>query len=346
MTALSKEITLQYEQNYLESATIETIYFGGGTPSILSIEAIEHILSQIHQYWKVVPDAEITLEANPDDLKEPSLRQWKSAGINRLSIGIQSLYEDELNWMHRAHSAAEALSALDIAMEAGFEKLSADFIYGSPMLTDERWALTLDWLTEKKIPHVACYALTIEPKTPLGKKPRTMAMIEAEQERQQQQFLMLVDAMEKAGYEQYEISNFSLPGKRSRHNTAYWEGKPYLGIGPSAHSYNGYSRQWNVSNNHTYMKAVGENRIPAELEILTPLQQLNEYLMTSLRKSSGCNLKDITQRWGKTYACKIEETLPDYVKKGLIQMNDNCFILTREGKLFADKIASDLFFTN
>jgi oxygen-independent coproporphyrinogen-3 oxidase len=345
ITALRKEITLQHEQNYLESATIETIYFGGGTPSILSVSAIELLLSVIYQHWTVHPDAEITLEANPDDLNENALRQWKSAGINRLSIGIQSLFEDELKWMNRAHSAAEALSALDKAMEAGFEKLSADFIYGSPLLTDERWAFTLNWLTEKKIPHVSCYALTIEPKTPFGKKPRTMAMIDAEQERQHHQFLMLIEAMEKAGYEEYEISNFSLPGKRSRHNTAYWDGKPYLGIGPSAHSYNGDSRQWNVSNNHTYMKAIAENRIPAEKEILTPLQQLNEYLMTSLRRSCGCNLNEIAEHWGENYATNIKETLPDYVKKGMMHISGSCFTLTRHGKLFADKIASDLFFT-
>lgn len=346
VTTLGKEITLQYEQNYLESASLETIYFGGGTPSILSVSAIEYLLARIHQNWTVLADAEITLEANPDDLNETSLRHWKYAGINRLSIGIQSLYEDELKWMHRAHSAAEALTALDKAIDAGFEKLSADFIYGSPLLTDERWAATLDWLTGKKIPHVSCYALTIEPNTAFGKKPRTSTMVEAEQERQHHQFMMLVAEMEKAGYEQYEISNFSLPGKRSRHNTAYWEGKPYLGIGPSAHSYNGHSRQWNVSNNHAYMKAIGENRIPAEIEILTPLQQLNEYLMTSLRRSCGCNLNEIAERWGEIYASKIEGTLPGYLEKEMMQINGKQFTLTQYGKLFADKIASELFFTD
>jgi oxygen-independent coproporphyrinogen-3 oxidase len=307
---------------------------------------IEQILSTIQQYWPIAEGAEITLEANPDDLNETALACWKDIGINRLSIGIQSLYDDELCWMNRAHNAEEALSALAKARSAGFRQLTADFIYGSPLMTDERWAETLAWIAKEQIPHISCYALTVEPRTPLAKKKRTHTELEIENEKQGRQFLMLMEAMDKSGYEHYEISNFALPGERSRHNTAYWHGKHYMGIGPSAHSFNGKSRQWNIASNTKYIQSVQENIIPAEKEILSKTQALNEYLLTNLRLKEGCNKYFIAENFGKNYLNIIEKALTKYQQKGQLIVTNEEFLLTNEGKLFADAIAADLFFTD
>lgn len=307
-------------------------------------EDIEKIINEIFMRWEVTNDAEITLEANPDDLNEDALASWKKTGINRLSIGIQSLYNDELTWMNRAHNADEALSALAKARHAGFRQLTADFIYGSPLMTDERWDETLRWIAETMIPHISCYSLTVEPRTPLAKKKRTTSEIETENEKQSRQFLRLMQAMEQSGYEHYEISNFAQHGQRSRHNTAYWHGKHYLGIGPSAHSFNGESRQWNIASNRKYIESLEQNVIPAEIEILSHTQKLNEYLLTHLRLKEGCSKNFIAENFGENYLAAIEQSLHEYEAKGQVLMNDYVFHLTNEGKLFADAIAADLFF--
>ena len=340
-----KEIEIHARENYLGTTSIETIYFGGGTPSLIQTTAIENIIKEINEYWTIQPNAEITLEANPDDLNETVLAEWKAIGINRLSIGIQSLYDDELNWMNRAHNAQEALTALNKARDAGFRQLTADFIYGGPLMTDERWSKTLEWIAEQQIPHVSCYALTTEPKTPLAKKKKTPLEIETENEKQSSQFLMLMDAMHKSGYEHYEISNFARAGQRSRHNTAYWHGKHYLGIGPSAHSFNGSSRQWNIASNSKYIKSIQTNIIPAEMELLSKTQMINEYLLTHLRLKEGCSKNSISEMFGENYLDKIEAALKKYKMKGQLVINEDSFMLTNEGKLFADAIAADLFFS-
>jgi oxygen-independent coproporphyrinogen-3 oxidase len=344
IAALLKELNLQSKEKFITDAHIDTIYFGGGTPSLLTEKELDAILNSVGKWGFVHPQAEITLEANPDDLNEKNLSAWKNTGINRLSIGIQSLYDDELKWMNRAHNADEALHAFDKAQQAGFEKLSVDFIYGGPLLSDERWEKTLYWIGEKKIPHVSCYALTIEAKTPLAKVKRTTEELEASEEKQSRHFGMLMDHMEAMGYEHYEISNFALPGKRSQHNTSYWEGKPYLGIGPSAHSFNGKIRKWNIASNQKYIRSIGENIIPATSETLTDIQQLNEYVMTQLRMTEGINITAINNRFGEKYTNVLDVATQRHIKKGHLQIKDNRIILTKAGKYFADAIAADLFF--
>jgi oxygen-independent coproporphyrinogen-3 oxidase len=336
---------MQADKKYLGNEVIETIYFGGGTPSLMHNEDIQKIINEIYLRWEVMQDAEITLEANPDDLNDNALAAWKNSGINRLSIGIQSLYDDELSWMNRAHNGEEALNALGKARQAGFRQLTADFIYGSPLMTDERWRKTLQWIAKEEIPHISCYALTVEPRTPLAKKKRTHNELEIENEKQGKQFIMLMEAMHKSGYEHYEISNFALTGQRSRHNTAYWHGKHYLGIGPSAHSFNGKSRQWNIASNTKYIQSIDKNLIPAEIEILSNTQKINEYLLTHLRLQEGCSKKLIAENYGEKYLNTIETALTKYQQKGQLIITNEGFFLTNEGKLFADAIAGDLFFS-
>jgi oxygen-independent coproporphyrinogen-3 oxidase len=344
IAALLKEAVLHKEQNFLGEQRIETIYFGGGTPSILLPGELNQIIEHLFSLWEIMPNAEITLEANPDDLNKTQLTHWKNIGINRLSIGIQSLYDDELQWMNRAHNSDEALHALDKAQQAGFDKLSVDFIYGGPLLSDERWEKTLQWIGERKIPHVSCYALTIEPKTPLAKIRRTVAETEASEEKQSRHFGMLMNQMEAMGYEHYEISNFSLPGKRSQHNTSYWEGKPYLGIGPSAHSFNGKIRKWNIASNQKYIRSIDETIIPATMETLTETQQLNEYILTRLRMSEGISITVINNRFGEKYANALVASARMHIEKKFLEKEGDRIILTKAGKYFADAIAADLFF--
>lgn len=344
IAALLKEAVLHKEQKFFRDQLVETIYFGGGTPSILSPDEISSIIHHLKGVWNISDHAEITLEANPDDLNEYSLAQWKNIGINRLSIGIQSLYDDELLWMNRAHNATEALTALSKARNAGFEKLSADFIYGGPLLSDERWQQTLEWIANQNIPHLSCYALTVEPKTPLGKQKRTQSAIDSENEKQSRHFMMLMEFMEQTAYEHYEISNFALHKNRSRHNTAYWEGKPYLGLGPSAHSFDGNNRQWNISSNSKYIQSINQNEIPCEKEILTLTQQFNEYVMTRLRMSDGLNVDTIKNAFGEKYALHTSNKINPYIKDSRATMNNNTIRLNKAGKLFADAIAGDLFY--
>jgi oxygen-independent coproporphyrinogen-3 oxidase len=344
IAALLKEAALHKEKNFLSNRSIQTIYFGGGTPSILRPDEIASIIDQVKNLWNMSADLEITLEANPDDLNETTLAQWKAIGINRLSIGIQSLYDDELKWMNRAHNAEEALTALAKARHAGFKKLSADFIYGGPLLSDERWKQTLEWIAKQQIPHISCYALTVEPKTPLGKLKRTQAAIDVENEKQSRHFMMLMDFMEQIEYEHYEISNFALPNNRSQHNTAYWEGKPYLGLGPSAHSFDGKNRQWNIASNSKYIQSINQSIIPCEIETLTVSQQYNEYVMTRLRMSDGLHLDTIKKVFGEKYALHTSDKINPFIENQRAIINHKTIRLTKAGKLFADAIAADLFY--
>jgi len=343
LAALLKEIQLQSANNYLQNQFVETIYFGGGTPSLLSNEEVKIIIDTIHHLFKVNPNAEITLEANPDDVSVEKLIGWKTSGVNRLSIGIQSLFDEDLQWMNRAHTATEAKQVIQKAREAGFETFTVDLIYGTPGLSDDKWKQNLDWVLQQHISHLSCYALTVEEKTPLFKQISQHQKQDIDPEQQRGQFLFLMDYMQQAGFEHYEISNFAKPGHRSKHNSSYWYGTHYLGLGPSAHSFNGTSRQWNVANNQQYIQSLQQDMVPFEKEELTATQQLNEYIMTSLRLMEGCDLHFVHEKFGPEKAIQLQqESMLFQQKNWLIEKNDH-LLLTREGKLFADRIASDLF---
>ncbi len=340
--ALLKEIALQ--KNFLDQEPITTIYFGGGTPSLLKKEDLLQILQQLYSSFSITADPEITLEANPDDITVASLAEWKAAGINRLSIGIQSFFEEDLQWMNRAHNALQARDCITLARDAGFENYSIDLIYGGPGLTDEKWKENVQLALELKIPHLSCYALTVEPGTALQKMIQLHKKAAVEPEKQARHFLQLMDWLQQAGYEHYEISNFALPGYQSRHNAAYWGGKKYLGLGPSAHSFNGSHRQWNIANNALYIAALNRHEIPFEEEKLTTTQRLNEYIMTSLRTLEGLDLGYIKELFGNSIALQIVKNSEKYIASEKLWRSESILQLTREGKLFADGIAADLFF--
>ncbi len=328
---------------------IETIYIGGGTPSLLESATIAELLNRIRQVFNVSTDAEITLEANPDDINESLLTEWKQAGINRLSIGVQSFYEEDLVWMNRAHNAAQAKDALVLALQH-FPNITIDLIYGTPGLTDEKWKRNVQQAIGMGVPHLSCYALTVEPQTPLAKMIGKHKLPDVDPDRQSAQFLFLMDWMEKAGYEHYEISNYAKPGFKSRHNSAYWQGKPYYGFGPSAHSFDGRSRWWNVANNNAYIRSIGEAKIPFEREILTPVQRFNEYVMIGLRTREGLRLDRIRENEFGLRDETLKSAMEALFRKAktnsvLGTMNHDAarIWLTREGKLLADGIAADLF---
>ena len=322
---------------------VETIYFGGGTPSLLVRKDLDKLLNAVHQYFTVSPSAEITLEANPDDINSTALYEWKSVGINRLSIGVQSFMEEDLRWMNRVHNASQALHSIMEARDAGFENYSVDLIFGTPTLSDKNWKKNVETLIKIKVPHVAAYSLTVEPSTALQRLILQNKKENVDPEKQASQYHMLMDWMLENGYQHYEISNFCKPGKYSRHNSSYWRGIPYIGIGPSAHSFDGKKRSWNISNNALYIK-MEKNGIPFEEEILTATQQLNEYIMISLRTMEGLDLALVRKRFGKPYADKLLESSLIFEKRYHLTRQNNRLILTNSGKLYADAIAAGLFF--
>jgi putative oxygen-independent coproporphyrinogen III oxidase len=337
VAALLSETELR--RDYLKDEPIETIYFGGGTPSLLSSQDQAALLEKINSVFKISPNAEITLETNPDDISDDKLRDWKDAGINRLSIGIQSFYEEDLKWMNRAHNARQAMDGLQTAIKQ-FDNITLDLIYGTPMLTNEKWKTNIDKVITKGVAHLSCYALTVEPRTPLNKLIKEHKVPGIDPDKQSEQFLLLMEWMEEAGYEHYEISNFAKPGFRSRHNSSYWRGKNYLGIGPSAHSFDGSSRQWNIANNNLYIDSIRKEVIPCEKEILTPTQQVNEYIMTSLRTMEGLDLNRIDDLMRHDLRVASKKFIE---RKFIIEEKDH-LRLTRDGKLLADGIAAELFF--
>ncbi len=327
-----------------EKELITTLYFGGGTPSILNTADLTLLFAALQNRFEFAADIEITLEANPDDITDSKLNEWQTLGINRLSVGIQSFLEEELKWMHRAHTAAESLVCIDKIKAAGFANFSIDLIYGSPLLNDDDWKRNAALVIEKNIPHISCYALTVEPKTALDKLISLQKKENTDPEKQARQFLLLMDWMEAAGYEHYEISNYAKPGFRSRHNSSYWSGDTYYGFGPSAHAFNGTARRWNMANNTLYISSLQQNLIPFEEEILTPTQQLNEYIMTALRTMEGLHLDEVNKRFGADAASAILSNSKKWVSTQKIIQTNQQLILTKEGKLFADGIAADLFF--
>ncbi|RPE13828.1 radical SAM family heme chaperone HemW [Chitinophaga lutea] len=332
------------QKGYLEGRPVETIYFGGGTPSILAPAAISGLLNTLKAHYAVSPDAEITLEANPDDLTPATLEGLRTAGINRLSIGIQSFFEEDLRWMNRAHNAQQAEECVRQARAAGFDNFSIDLIYGGPTLSDAHWQQNVARAVELGVPHLSCYALTVEPGTALDHFIQHHKMPAIDPDRAAQHFEMLMRWLEAAGYEHYEISNFALPGKRSRHNSSYWQGKPYLGLGPSAHSFNGTSRQWNVANNALYIQGIRKGSPAFEKEILSPQMALNEYIMISLRTEAGCNLDTVAERFGVEKQRQLHAAGKEFIEKGWMREEGAALRLTREGKFFADGIAAAMFF--
>lgn len=336
VAAIQKEIALTA---YGDGSFIHTVYFGGGTPSMLPVADVEGVLKTIRSFYLMGENAEITLEANPDDLTEDKLSAWKKAGINRLSIGVQSFFEEDLQWMNRAHNARQAKEGLALALEY-FDNVTIDLIYGTPGLTDEKWKQNVETAIRYGVPHLSCYALTVEPKTPLDKLIRQRQKADVDPEAQSRQFLLLMQWLREAGYEHYEISNFARLGKRSRHNSSYWQGKPYIGIGPSAHSFNGLERRWNVANNQQYIDAIDKGLLPFEKEILTPVQKLNEAVMISLRTVEGIDLSKFSDMEKRTILTAAEK----YTRRNLLLHQEGRLVLTDTGKLYADGIAADLFF--
>lgn len=323
---------------------INTIYFGGGTPSLLSVSELDFILTTLKDHYTVVADAEITLEANPDDISAEKLNQWFKSGINRLSIGIQSFFEEDLQWMNRAHNALQAKDCIEQARIAGFRNLTIDLIYGTPGLTNERWQQNIQTALSLDIPHLSCYALTVEPNTALDHMVRKGQKKDVDTDLQATHFNILTQTLLAAGFEHYEISNFAKPGFRSQHNSSYWQGKPYLGLGPSAHSFDGaFIRQWNISNNPLYISSLQQGIVPFESETLTTTQKINEYLMTSLRTIEGISLSFLQNHWGEERVYDIMKSAAPHLDQLNIQLKDQHLILTPKGKFLADGIASDLF---
>lgn len=334
---------LQQRKNYLAGQKVETIYFGGGTPSIFETKDIEKILDAIYTNFLVDYAAEITLEANPDDLTPKKLKALKKAGINRLSIGIQSFRQEDLDFLSRTHTSSQVIQCITDAKQADFHNLSIDLIYGIPTLTDEGWEQNLQKAFSFGIPHISAYSLTVEEKTPLEVMIRRGKIKSVDENLSLSHYQILSHLMQQNGYEHYEISNFCRPGAYSRHNTAYWQGSSYLGIGPSAHSYNGSSRCWDVANLLKYIETAANGNVASEQEILSPATQLNEYIMTSLRTMWGCDLEKVEQKFGEISAGKLLAGAQVYLKAKQMVFENRKLILTPEGQLFADGISSNLF---
>ncbi|HEV3325737.1 MAG TPA: radical SAM family heme chaperone HemW [Puia sp.] len=344
--ALLKE--MEGRKDYIGLSTVGTVYLGGGTPSLLDPVQLRTILDRLREVFVPEPTAEITMEANPDDMTDSrTVQAWRDAGVNRLSIGIQSFFGEDLQWMNRAHNDVQAMECIRMAQGEGFENISIDLIYGGPTLPDDHWKKNVDQAIALRVPHLSCYALTVEPRTALDKLIRSHKRQDVSPDDQARQFILLMDWMEQAGYEHYEISNFALPGHRSRHNSSYWRGETYLGLGPSAHSYDGVSREWNVANNALYIKSLeatgSETATIIEKEILTSIQQLNEYIMISLRTMEGSDLRFVAEKFGSEIALELEKRAQRYVQEGKMT-NQGTISLTRSGKLLADRITADLFF--
>ncbi|MBL0181459.1 MAG: radical SAM family heme chaperone HemW [Chitinophagaceae bacterium] len=342
--AIIKEINLTMTGTQDKSGIISTLYFGGGTPSILTIADLKMIVEALQDHFVFAGDIEIALEANPDDINASKLEEWRSVGVNRLSVGIQSFVDEELKWMNRAHTAAESLNCIDVIQRAGINNFSVDLIYGSPLLSDADWKRNVETVIGKNIPHISCYALTVEPKTALDKMIALHKKEPVDAERQTRQFLLLMKWMEEAGYEHYEISNFAKPGLRSKHNSSYWSGESYYAFGPAAHSFTGKKRRWNIANNALYIQSLEKGVIPFEEETLTETQRLNEYIMTSLRTMEGLNLDYISKTFGEDKKNILQTAGRKFESRGKLKIENERIILTKEGKLFADGIAADLFF--
>lgn len=339
LASMEKELVLR--QSYLNGEIISTIYFGGGTPSLLSISEVTSLIDRIRSTQQVDPNAEITFEVNPDDLNITYLEQLKHAGINRLSIGIQSFLDADMKYMHRAHSAAQSFLAIEGSIQAGFVNISIDLIYGIPGMTADSWRKNIDYAIQYDVPHLSCYALTVEPKTQLHHLIKEGKSPSPDEIESLSQFEFLTHKASSAGYHHYEISNFARPGFESRHNSSYWKGIPYLGIGPSAHSYNGHERQWNIAHNQKYIVALGSDQPYYESESLDSIKRYNELIMTRIRLSSGIIASEIAPEFLGHFLNQVKK----HVEAGVLTFDGKSYRLSLQGKFIADRITMDLFYS-
>lgn len=345
LIAIKRELVLRKDE--LNKEQIDTIYFGGGTPSLLTIGELRMLIDNIYKNYEVVEDAEITLEANPDDLTSEKIKELAKTPINRLSIGIQSFYDDDLKFMNRAHSAEESKKCLTEATKY-FDNITIDLIYGVPNMSNEKWLSNLKQAFDFNIPHISAYALTVEEKTVLHKLIKTGKVPPVDENLALEHYNILVEETEKRGYVNYEISNFGKLAYFSRHNTSYWLGEKYIGVGPSAHSYNGFERSWNVSNNTKYINALLADELPSEKEQLTEINRFNEYVMTGLRTIWGVSFQKVEKEFGAMYLEELKKGAERHIKAGLLEIELRSFsgsvlVITKKGKFLADGIASDLF---
>ena len=340
--SLKKEIEIQ--KDYLQNDKIDTIYFGGGTPSLLSVSEISEILEQINRFHKINYKPEITLESNPDDLSKQKIKELRQTPINRLSIGIQSFFEEDLKYLDRTHDSVQAESAIKNLQDTGFDNLTIDLIYGIPTSTKMMWEQNLEKFFSFRIPHLSAYSLTVEQKTILYHQIKKQKLNPPEENKSIEQFKILLEKSRENNFIHYEISNFAKEGYFSKHNSSYWLGKNYLGLGPSAHSFNGISRQWNISNITKYIEMKNNKNIIVEKEILTKDQQYNEYILISLRTIWGCDTGHIKKAFGEKYYDFFIKSSKKFITKNKIIKRENKFILSEEGKLFADGIAAEMFF--
>ncbi len=341
--ALRKEIVLRKDE--LRGEVVETIYFGGGTPSVLEVAEVNQLIDTVYANYEVVRHPEITLEANPDDLSPNRILELSKGPINRLSIGVQSFFGEDLKLMNRAHNALEARQSIKAASRY-FQNISIDLIYGIPGMTNTRWLQNIETALAFNIPHISSYALTVEPKTALAHFIEQGVVQNVDDEVAQEHFSILWDTLTDVGYSCYEISNFGKPGYFSRNNTAYWQQKKYLGIGPSAHSYDGNRRGWNVRSNPKYIRAIAEGELPMEVEVLSKTDKYNEYVMTGLRTIWGVSLEKIGVSFGEVYKRHIGERAKKYLEAHLLYLDGDILLATRKGKFLVDGIASDLFMVN
>ena len=340
--ALAKEIEML---SHPITEPIETIYFGGGTPSILSVADLRFLIDSVYKNYDVIENPEITVEANPDDLTENRIIELSKNKVNRLSIGIQSFFEDDLKMMNRAHNSEEAKKSLEIATQY-FDNISIDLIYGIPEMSNEKWLENIETALSFGVPHISSYALTVEPKTALHSFIQKGIIPQPDDEVAQEHFQILVDKLSENGFIHYELSNFGKENYFSKNNSSYWLGKKYIGIGPSAHSYDGENRGWNISNNSLYIKSIQENKLPLETETLTKTDRYNEYIMTGLRTIWGVSLERIEEEFGKTYLDYLNQQAAKFIEDHLLFVDDNILRTTKKGKFLSDGIASDLFLLN
>ena len=341
VAALLRELHLRAPQ--WQSEPIETIYFGGGTPSMLNEADLHRLLETIHRHYPVVSNPEITLEANPDDIQTARIKAWMRMGINRLSIGIQSFHDDDLLYMNRTHHGAEAYACLQIAQDAGISNLNADLIFGFPLLTQAKWHTNIETMLRLQPTHLSCYSMTVEQGTALHHFIQKKQVAPINPEQAAEQYVYLINTLQAAQYEHYEISNFAQAGFRSKHNSRYWQGAPYLGIGPSAHSYQAPVRSWNVANNAQYIQALHEGRLPAEQEVLTRVQQHNEQLMVSLRTAEGLALTPWLAGLPTLVQTQFLADCEPFIQQNQLQLVGDFLQLTNQGKLLADAISGELF---
>lgn len=341
--AIAQEIVMRKSE--LPAVPLESIYFGGGTPSILTDEELGMILDTVSKHFDIRSDAEITLEANPDDLTAAKIRALRNSPVNRLSIGVQSFDDHDLKLMNRAHNSSEAERSIKSAQDAGLINITADLIYGLPDQTTRAWQNNIEKMIQLEVPHLSSYCLTVEPKTALAKFVKSGKIIPSGDNVASDHFDKLVELAELCGYEHYEISNFAKEGFIAVHNSSYWKGKPYLGVGPSAHSYDGTTRRWNVANNMSYLKSITEGKTSYESETLNKNERYNERVMLGLRAKWGVNLADISKEFGSDYANYFRENIRLWIASGDVVTTNDVYTLTKKGKLLADRIASTAFYT-